>query len=76
MLALDIKSRIDDRRMKWIGESMRVFTYEIHSTNNREKILTFIDRHTSGEFYLAGDRIGFSDERDTLIFKLGYNGGD
>ena len=39
-------------------------------------ILPWIAKHTKGRFYLSGNSVGFENETDMLMFKLGYNDSD
>lgn len=39
---------------------------------NIRKLHTWIDENTTGKFYLDPNCVSFENERDFIIFKLGY----
>ena len=60
------------RRLVWKLKDLQLMTIPNFEDFDQIKILRWVEEHTSGQFYLAGNKIAFVDERDTLIFKLGF----
>jgi len=69
----NILMRLESRRIKWAhDERIQLMFYHQADENNHMKILSWVERHTTSDFYLGGSHIGFANEKDTLIFKLGW----
>ena len=68
------RSRVNNRRMTWPKEDMPLVTLaRFPPGNSRKVLLDWIDRHTTSNFYMGGNQIGFEDERDELVFRLKFN---
>lgn len=67
------RSRVNTRRMTWPNTGMPLMTLSrFPPGNSRKVLLDWIDRHTTSNFYMGGDKIGFEDERDELVFRLKF----
>jgi len=74
LLAEPARSRVDKRRMLWPKDEMAVMVLaKFPPGNSRKVLLGWIDEHTTSNFYMGGNRIGFEDERDALIFRLKFD---
>jgi len=68
-----IYERLQPRRIQWAkDERIQLTHYQLATEFNLVKILTWVDEHTTSEFYLGGRHIGFADPKDLLMFKLGW----
>ena len=68
----DIIDRVSERRLTWIDQLDSGHIFVLGTRRSRVKILTWVDQHTTGPFYLGGSTIGFMDEHDALMFRIGY----
>lgn len=68
----DIIDRVHDRRLTWIDQLGSRHIFVLNTRRSRVKILMWVAQHTSGPFYLGGSTIGFMDDHDALMFRLGY----
>lgn len=68
-----ISGRLASRRLVW-HEDLQLMTIRNtdHLGNRRVYMLEWIDTHTSGNFYFGGNKIGFEEEQDIIMFKLGF----
>jgi len=69
-----VVDRLEARRVSWPTNKplVTMMRYEHAEENNRIKVLTWIDQHTTSRFYVAGSHIGFEDPRELTMFKLGW----
>ena len=70
-IGADVSSRLAIRRLCWPAEEMNLYLLDLPRNYARAIILTWIDNHTEGLFYLDGRQIGFQNEKDEIMFKLG-----
>jgi len=70
----DMQARLWYRRMIRPESNMKLVTIQTSGnvSDRRGRLLLWIDRYTSGNFYLGGSQIGFRDERDTITFMIGF----
>lgn len=68
------KGRLASRRLVWHDDKLRLIRIKNAELldNRRAYMLTWIDQHTTGNFYFGGNMIGFEEEKDEIIFKLGF----
>ena len=68
------KGRLASRRLVWHDDKLRLIRIKNSEllSNRRAYILTWIDQHTTGNFYFGGNIIGFEEEKDEMMFKLGF----
>ncbi len=74
LLAEPARTRVDKRRMTWPKEGMNLITIaKFPLGNSRKVLLTWIDTHTTSNFYMGGTTFAFEDEKDALIFRLAFD---
>lgn len=67
-----LNRRLSARRLTWPSGELTFMSYTLAKDSDYNKILTWIDRHTSGKFYVGGSHIAFADDADAVMFKLGW----
>lgn len=73
-LDVDIKGQLQNRRLVWPDTGMNLITMPNlgNIANARSTILIWLYQYTTGKFYFGGNQIGFMDEKDEFMFKLGF----
>ena len=73
IISSEMQKRLSLRRLCWPATGMSLYSVELPPDNARAIMLTWIDGHTEGLFYLGGSGgIGFHEEKDEIMFKLGF----
>lgn len=70
----DVKARLAKRRLVSPGPGMHLYTIRKRPLPDaRDAMLTWINQHTTDRFYLGGNLVGFANDKDEMIFRLGFN---
>ena len=76
-LPKDVQQRLIERRVAMIqrgdAHNWHRVKYKLDSDNNRIKLMTWIDTHTTGRFHAIGNRVFFENEQDALVFRLTHD---
>ena len=67
-----MQKRLAKRRLVWPENGMNLHLLPPHDLGRRAIVLTWIDKNTTNRFYLGGRQIGFENEKDEVMFKLGF----
>ena len=72
-ISFEASGRLAARRLVYPESGMNLHLLPPHDLGRRALVLTWVDEHTTNRFYLGGRQIGFSDEKDEIMFRLGFN---
>ena len=68
----EMQKRLAKRRLVWPENGMNLHLLPPHDLGRRAIVLTWIDKNTTNRFYLGGRQIVFENEKDEVLFKLGF----